>query len=459
MPPGSRIGRFFARTDTRAVASIASVILLGLSLQGFLLYAYVAMEGLEEADRWLEHSLDTLVPWIESGDSLEAAMGRLEVAARVKLANGIQIRDPQGAVIDAWGVWPQPGRIVEEIAGEDSRTLGSWRLLLRENFLVGHAPLSSGDTLALSLSLAHFSGEAAEVGRGILFVTLGSGVLALVIAAFATMRAFAPLRRATVLLREVDAQQLERRLPTRKTMDPVDVHAETLNEVLAKIDDAFDRLKAFSSDSAHELRTPLNRMINVSEVALLGDKDEELRDALESVNATTHDLARMVSALLLLAELDDERLELPRDRLRVSELIERAVAIAAPGSADGSAPHVIASDDCHVEGEGDLLTRALANLLENAIRYPGAVEVRTERSGSFIHVAIDDDGPGVPIEHRARIFDRFTRLPAGGSRGHSGVGLALARAIARAHGGTVSVADSRVLKGARFVLTLPIASA
>ena len=125
-----------------------------------------------------------------------------------------------------------------------------------------------------------------------------------------TLRAFTPLRRATTQLRDVDTGSLGVRLPSRGTGDPIDLHAETLNRVLERIDAGFAQLRAFSSDVAHELRTPLNRISNVSEVALLEGGEPELRAALEAVHGTTEELARMVQALLLLAEIDERRLAL-----------------------------------------------------------------------------------------------------------------------------------------------------
>ena len=134
------------------------------------------------------------------------------------------------------------------------------------------------------------------------------------------MRAFSPLRRATAQLRDVDTGSLGVRLPSRGTGDPIDLHAETLNSVLARIDVGFARLRAFSSDAAHELRTPLNRISNVTEVALLKGGERELRAALEAVHATTEELARMVQALLLLAEIDERRLALRPRRIELARV-------------------------------------------------------------------------------------------------------------------------------------------
>ena len=221
------------------------------------------------------------------------------------------------------GDWPDPDSILP-MRPEDSpdRGLGSAFRLRSSGFLVKSIPLSGGRRLELALPLRTFAREAFELERELALLGLLSSFVAFGVAFFATGRAFAPLRAGTALLEGVDAQHLTARLPTRATGDPVDRHAETLNRVLGGIEAAFERLQSFSSDVAHELRTPLNRIRNVADVALADGRPQELAAALERTQASVDELARMVDALLMIAEVDDGRVPLKREPIDVDAKVE-----------------------------------------------------------------------------------------------------------------------------------------
>jgi signal transduction histidine kinase len=305
--------------------------------------------------------------------------------------------------------------------------------------------------------LAHFAAETAEVGKGLAMVSLASGVIALVIALMATARAFLPLRRSTALLKTVDERDLGRRLPVRGTDDPVDNHARTLNRVLEKIDTSFSRLRAFTSDAAHELRTPLNRIGNVAEVALLEGDPERLRSGIESIQRTSEALSSMVRSLLLLAEMDEASIAPAGSSIDTQVWLRRLAEIYTPLYEEAGVKLEARSDAATIMGDRVLLDRILTNLLENALRYAGPgdrVEVESVRSEAGLRVSIDDSGPGIPVHERERVFDRFSQIDSDRSSPGSGLGLAVARAIARLHGGDLTVEASR-LGGARFVWWLP----
>ncbi|HEX5066587.1 MAG TPA: histidine kinase dimerization/phospho-acceptor domain-containing protein, partial [Myxococcota bacterium] len=276
--------RALARTDVRAALTIAGLLVVVLAVQGVALYAYVARESLEEADRWIGHSLRAIALREERGEPLDVSVRDLRDSLPGK-AVAVRVLDPSGALVSSWGKWPPPARQI----GPERSALATALAWLRNQrpLLVGSRELRDGRVLEVALPLSHFHSESAEIGRRIALVALICSVAALVTGLAASLRAFAPLRRATSVLRHVDAGSLGQRLPTRGTGDPVDVHAETLNRVLARIDAAFERLRAFSSDAAHELRTPLNRIANVAEVALDSGDGDEQESALETIRATT----------------------------------------------------------------------------------------------------------------------------------------------------------------------------
>jgi signal transduction histidine kinase len=313
----------------------------------------------------------------------------------------------------------------------------------------------------LALPVRHFASEALEIRRRVAAATLIAACAVLLIGLATTLHAFSPLRRATAVLRDVDTDgSFGLRLPSRGTGDPIDVHAETLNEVLERIDAAFARLRSFSSDAAHELRTPLNRITNVSEVALLKGGEHDLRAALEAVHRTTDELSRMVQSLLLLAEIDERSFALRPRKIELAPWIQQHVEAYAPSFEEGGVALAAECEDLSVEGDRVLLDRIVANLLDNALSHAPAgssVEIRPAQRDGGVAITIDDAGPGIAEADRERVFDRFGRLAGEKGEGH-GLGLALARAIAELHGGTLRVSRSPH-GGARFELWLPGACA
>jgi signal transduction histidine kinase len=448
MRRASRLHRWLARTDTRAALTMGATLIVAIAVQGALLYAFVAMESLEEADRWMTHALQDV---------------RRELAASLEeSAPALVTRDSDGDVLHAWGRWPEAEHAVATLGGEDARHLGSAWLLRSSNHLVGRIELPSGQTRELALPLSHFASETAEVGSWIALLTVCSGLLAVIVAVGATRWAFAPLRKATGLLASVDPRRLGRRLPTRGSGDAVDRHAERLNGLLADVDASFDRLRNFTADVAHELRTPLNRMFNVAEVALLQDDAAGARAALESIHSTARDLSGVVQALLLLAEIDDASFVLRRSEIEVGPWIEGTVETFEPAFEERSVSLVARADPGRLSGDRVLLDRLVANLLENALRHTppgGRVELSAERLDGDWRICVEDSGAGIPEHARERVFDRFARLDPTVRRTGAGIGLALARAIARRHGGDLVATEAPRSKGARLVLTLPASAA
>jgi signal transduction histidine kinase len=317
--------------------------------------------------------------------------------------------------------------------------------------------LPAGRRLELAMPLGEFAGEAKEIGDGLLLVSLGSGMLALLVAIAATTRAFRPLRQATKLLRNVDAQHLGQRLPLLGTGDPVDLHGQTLNKILEDVDSAFSRLRAFSGDVAHELRTPLNRIGNVADVALEGDDPAELRSALETIRRSSHDLTVIIQSLLLIAEIDDGRHQIQRQTIDADSFLDRSIGAFAPLFEEKDIQLSIDTDPGSICGDRGLLDRVFVNLLDNALHHtpPGTrVEVQCRQSEGGVMICVEDSGTGIPPDERERVFDRFVRLGASATGHGVGLGLALSRAIARLHGGELSV-EASALGGARFVWRVP----
>ena len=164
----------------------------------------------------------------------------------------------------------------------------------------------------------------------------------------------------------------------------------------------------------------------------------------------------MVQALLLLGEIDDRRLALRPARIELAPWIQQHVEAYAPSFEEAGVALVAKSEAIEIVGDRVLLDRIVANLLDNALSHAPAgssVEIHAAQRDGGVAITVDDAGPGIAGADRERVFDRFARLSGGFGPGH-GLGLALARAIAQLHGGSLRVATSP-LGGARFELSLP----
>ena len=452
MPRAERPRRFLRRTDTRAVLAITGALVLVLTLQASWLYLFAAEEALEQADHFLMQGRELVLSLAERETSEEALLE----AASAALPGGkpaVRLWDADGALRAAEGHWPEPRRAVPTRPDDGpNRGLGSFWLLRSDAFLVDSIELRGGRRLELAMPLRRFAGEAAEIGSLLALVVLLSSIAAFGAAHFATLRAFAPLREGTALLGGVDARHLAARLPTRSTGDPVDRHAETLNRVLVGIEASFSRLRSFSSDVAHELRTPLNRIRNVADVALAHGDAHELTTALERIQGSIDELGRMVDTLLLIAEVDDRRVPLKRERLDVDAWLRHTAEVWAPAFEEHGATLALHTAAGTIEADRALLDRVLSNLLDNALRHGaagGRVELAARADAQGLLIALDDAGPGIPEDQRERVFERFVRLDRSRRGSAGGLGLALARSVARLLGGDLVIRTSR-LGGARF---------
>lgn len=295
---------------------------------------------------------------------------------------------------------------------------------------------------------------AAAAGLGL----VGLPVLVLVLAAGTWVlvgRTLAPVAAMTSQAEAIGAANLEDRLPEPRSRDEVARLAGTLNGMLARLEGALRRQRRFVADAAHELRSPvasLRAQLETAQVSPSVDWSTVSADLLDET-ARLQDLAEQ---LLLLARLDDAGAMLRRRPVDLDDVADRAVG-RLRGRAD---VHLDTTGVRPVQVEGDpvLLERVLDNLLANAVRHARSrvVLTTTLECGAAV-LAVDDDGPGIPTDQRERVLHPFTRLDDDRDRdtGGAGLGLAVARDVVTAHGGTI-VVESSSLGGARVRVRLPM---
>jgi signal transduction histidine kinase len=253
------------------------------------------------------------------------------------------------------------------------------------------------------------------------------------------------LRPVEVLRREaaaIPAMDLSRRLAVPSARELAAL-AATLNDLLRRAHEAAEQQRRFIADAAHELRNPVAALLSSLEVHERVTGDPEAAGLARQAER----LSELVNDLLALARLDSGSAGLPPP-VDLGQLV-REEAASRPSISVNIVPAVVRAD-------AGLLRRAVANLLDNAVRHARHdVDVCIEIDGPDVVLSVTDDGPGVPDSERERIFDRFTRLDDARSRdaGGVGLGLAIARETVVAAGGSVRVEDAR--PGARFVVRLP----
>jgi signal transduction histidine kinase len=285
--------------------------------------------------------------------------------------------------------------------------------------------------------------------------------IALVVAAGAVWlivgRALQPVERIRRAVTAITSADLTRRVPEPDTTDEIGHLAQTMNDMLARLEDSTQRQRRFVADASHELRSPLAGIRTSLEVGLAHPDSAPWPTIANRAVQQSVRMDELLQQLLLLARADDRQLAARQEHVDIGSLITD-LAAELPPSEPGVDLHL--GSGLSVIGDADQLRRLFTNLVANALRHARStvtITAETNKGHAVIHV--DDDGPGIPAADRERVFDRFVRLDASRERasGTAGLGLAIAREIATAHDGRIA-ADDRPGGGARLVVTLPLAT-
>jgi heavy metal sensor kinase len=305
----------------------------------------------------------------------------------------------------------------------------------------------------------------AELGRYletlVLLIPVGVGLAALGGAVIARA-ALRPVDEMTRTARRITAEDLRRRVEHRGSDDELDRLAETLNDMLARLEEAFTQTRRFAADAAHELRTPLTVLKGGIEVALrVARTPGEYRAVLASSLEEVERLIRLAEDLLLLSR-SVAGPEVPRLPVELEPLLLDVFDVGAQlGRSAGVSVRIDDAGPATVRGDAVALRRAVLNLVENAVKYTapgGKVELSLIAGDRVATLSVADTGIGIEPAAADRIFEPFVRLDAARARetGGSGLGLAIARSIVIAHGGALTV-ESRPGAGSRFTISLPLA--
>lgn len=433
---------------TLAAASIVAVALL-LGAVGF--HAILRASLLEGVRAAAEQDASVLASQVEErGAGALGDLGELDDERLVQLVDGsgavvTASEDAPGSAVAARNGDGPTVRVDDEtyvVVVEETDDDAGGDLLV----IVGRSTESAEETLATVAQLLAISVP--------LLVALVALTTWLVVG-----RALAPVERMRRQAAAVTATSLAERLDEPPTRDEIGRLARTLNGMLDRLQSAQATQRRFISDASHELKSPLATLRQYAEVARTHPERVSEQELGEVVLEEGARLERLVQGMLVLARADEgalrpEPVDVDLDDL----LLEEARRMRGAGLAvDTSGVRAT-----RVRGDAALLAQLVRNLVDNAARHARtgiALAVSPDGNGGRVALTIDDDGDGIPLADRDRVFDRFVRLDDARARdtGGSGLGLSIAREIARAHGGAVRVEDAPT-GGARLRVELPAAA-
>ena len=273
-----------------------------------------------------------------------------------------------------------------------------------------------------------------------------------------------PIREISVRAKDITASNLSGRIITRPTDDELGELIATINGMIARLEMSFRNIREFSLSIAHELKTPLTILKGEAELALTKPVSPlEAQQLASMFLEETSRLSRIVDDLLTLAQVEAGRIVLDREQVELHDLVNGVYEDALILAADRQiAVYLDRNDQSTLAGDPARLRQLLRALISNAVRYTdpgGKVRIRNERKGDEACITIQDTGIGIPAESLDKIFDRFYRVDEARSRarGGSGLGLSIAKWIAGAHHGSISV-ESSPGKGSSFAVHLPLNS-
>ncbi len=428
---------------------------------------YLLMERhlLALTDATLREELDELAAEVDRADSLADLPAVLKLRFPDQEGYQLQVATLAGEpLFRSAGIGPSglPRRL-DQSAGSSAPAYESVNLN-------GHGPARLASRVITSLTNPLVIQAAVTLAPNVramrellaVFLTIGPVALASTLAGgfWMAWKALSPVDRMAATAAEITATRLDRRVAEPEAKDELGYLARTFNSMIARLQRSFDEVRRFTADAAHELRTPLAAMRTEAEVALRSPRSAE-RDArvLENLLEEIERLTRLVSNLLFLSR--EETGVSQFGPVRVDEIVSVVCEHMKVAAREKSLGLVIKrADACLVTGNDDRLRQLFFNLLDNAIKYSlpgGTVTVEVEAQNGQALVAVADTGIGIAAEHLSHVFDRFYRVDSSRSSENEGAGLGLAicRSIAEAHGGRIEIASIHG-KGTRVTVLIPV---
>jgi heavy metal sensor kinase len=276
---------------------------------------------------------------------------------------------------------------------------------------------------------------------------------------FMARRAVSGVEAVTRTAQKISGGNLEERVPVKARGDEIDQLATTFNQMLDRIQSLLTEIKEMSDNMAHDLRSPITRIRGIAEVTFSTGKSLAEYEAMAANTIEECDrLLDMINTMLMISKAEAGVDHLTREEINLTGVVQEACRLFEPTAEDkGIALSCHAPDESHFFGDMRMIQRMLSNLLDNAIKYTpsgGSVNVSVAENGAQVVISIKDTGIGISPRDIPHIFERFYRCDESRSQTGIGLGLSLARAIARAHGGDIAT-TSTPNQGSTFTVILP----
>lgn len=442
-----------------------------ITLRLSLLFALLLVATLAGVGAYLFHSLEErmvqrnaaelagkveLVRYILSGlrDQNEVLSSR-EQLTHVVVGHPslyLAVLEEAGRVLFASSDLRPPQALLRSVAGTGAapQAISLWRPRpdLRYRAVAVWADLAPGSgsrvLVVLGLDTREQHMLLSDYRRTLIIALLVAGSLTALMGVVVTRHGLRPLRDIVAAAHRISANALSARLDAERAPAEVKQLAHAFNAMLARLEDSFTRLAAFSSDLAHELRTPVNNLMGQTQVALTRPRAmDEYRRVLESNLEELDRLSRIITNMLFLARADHAQIALKPEALDLHAELDK-VAEFYEAHAEEHGVRIDRAGGGRMTADRMLVQRAIGNILSNAIRHTppgGEIKARVARAAGFVTLSVSNPGPGIPVERLPWVFDRFHRLDRTGDNLHDGAGLGLAivKSVMQLHGGHVTV--------------------
>ncbi len=453
----------------------AGMTLLVCLLMSAVLYVGMYYSLLREVDGFVHGEVRELTALVKEhpGDYAAAQKAiRLELGSRPRADLSFRVFDARGRLLissdpndkgDQW--FPLPSDFES--------------LLAHRYYLTVHPPGKAHPIRTCSMTLPqpdgtlliaqagylldHMSQSLAYLRRNCGIALTVVVVLALVVSRFMAYRSLRSVDLMTATAMRIGTRRLTDRLPRTGNGDEIDRLAETLNNMLDRIESHVRRLQQFTADASHELRSPLAALRGNAEVALTSARSaDDLRHVIEDSVEHYDRLSRIAEDLLLLARVDAGENILRPERIRLDKAVEDVVDLYAPLAADRKIElQFDRRQEIVLRADGARVRQVVGNLIDNAIKYtegPGRIEVSLTASNGHARIGVRDTGVGIPSDELPHVFDRFYRVDRSRSLRRapgSGLGLPICRSIIEAHGGRIDL-ESKYGEGTTATVVLPL---
>jgi signal transduction histidine kinase len=453
--PRVNVARWKVRT--RSTVAAALVVTLGgaLASAAMLLVLYHTLRG--STQQAASARAGQLVEQLHNDAPADLDPGLLGTDGEVGV---IQVLDRRGTVVAASVGAPATPLVPQLVAPGAAEFLGRVQTAADDGdyWVTARGADTPGGQVTVLVGGAREPVESIIATVAVLLAV--GGPLLVVLVAWATYvlvgGALRPVERIRARVATISTEQLDERVPVPPTGDEIAHLAETMNEMLARLQSGHAAQRRFVSDASHELRSPLATISTALELA--HHRPEMLDTALidESLIPEARRMRGLIEDLLLLARADERQLSGRTEDVDLDDIVG-AERLRLQGNSRLAVRVSIAP--ARVSGDARQLTRMVRNLVDNAVRHTSSVvDLHCGMRGETAVISVADDGPGIPREQRARVFDRFVRLDASRARdaGGNGLGLAIVAEVVAAHHGTIEI-DDRSGGGAFVTVTLPAA--